>query len=136
MKFASWIARIILGLPYTVLGFNGLYFTMTGQWLIEAPDMPEPAAAFMGAMMTTGYLFTLVKLTEFAGGLLVLSGVMLPLGLTVLAPVTINILCFHYFLAPDSIVLPLVMGVAQIFLAYAYRNNFRSLFENWPYLSA
>src|SRR5438132_7666163 len=90
-------ARILLGLVFFVFGLNGfLHF-------IPQPPMEGPPAQFIGAMLATGYLFPLLKTTEVLGGLLLLSGRLVPLALTVLAPVVVNIVAFHLFLAPSGL---------------------------------
>ena len=58
------LARILLGLPFFVGGLNGfLEFA-------PMPELTEPAAAFMGALVQTGYLLPLVKAIELLTGLL------------------------------------------------------------------
>jgi hypothetical protein len=47
-----------------------------------------------------------------------------PLALTVLAPVLVNILAFHAFLAPAALGLPIVLTGLELSLAYAYRDVF------------
>ena len=86
-------ARILLGLIFFVFGLNFfLHF-------IPTPPMSGPPGAFAGAMIATGYLFVLVKVTEVVSGAMLLVGRYVPLALAVLAPV-VNIVAFHAFLAP------------------------------------
>ena len=133
MKLLSVIARIILGGSFAVFGLNGLL----PQPFVNPPPMNETATEFLGALISTGYLFQLLKLTEVVGGLMVLSGVLLPLGLVILAPVMLNIILFHLFLEQTlpGTALPALMLVSHLFLLWAYRNNLRSLFESHPYLT-
>ncbi len=120
---APLVARIFLGLVFTVFGLNGFL------QFLPMPEMPEAAGSFLGALAATGYLFPLIKGTEVTAGLLLLSNRFVPLALTLLAPITINILLFHAVLAP-ALGLPLLIITAQIFLAYAYRNNFAPLLQS------
>jgi hypothetical protein len=70
-----------------------------------------------------------VGLFQLAGGLLVLSGRMAPLGLAFLAPVLVNILCFHICLEGGKGIAPgLVFSALELFLLYAYRGYFLPLF--------
>ena len=80
-------------------------------------------------MLATGYLFTLVKGTEVASGILLLSGRYVPLALTLIAPVIVNIFAFHAFLAPSGLPLPLVVLALELFLAWAYRGAFRGVLQ-------
>jgi uncharacterized membrane protein YphA (DoxX/SURF4 family) len=114
-------ARILLGLVFFVFGLNFfLHF-------IPQPPMPEAASAFAGAMFATGYLFILVKVVEVTCGLLLLSGRFVPLALALLAPIVVNIVFFHAFLAPAGIVLPLIVLALEIFLAWSYRDVYRPM---------
>ena len=77
--------------------------------------------AFGLAMMKTGYLFQLVKGTEVLAAVLLLSNRFVPLALALLAPITVNIVAFHAFLAPKGIGLALFVLALHGYLAWAYR---------------
>jgi uncharacterized membrane protein YphA (DoxX/SURF4 family) len=111
-------ARLFLGLVFTVFGLNFfLHF-------LPMPPAQPPAAAFAGALFASGYLFPLLKTTEVVAGLLLLSGRFVPLSLAVLAPIIVNIVGFHLFLAPDGMALPLALLAAELYLAWSYRAAF------------
>ena len=111
-------ARLFLGLAFTVFGLNFfLHF-------LPMPPAPPRAAAFGGALFASGYLFPLLKVTEVAAGVLLLSNLFVPLALTVLAPIIVNIVGFHLFLAPAGLGIPLAILAAEIFLAVTYRAAF------------
>src|SRR5580693_1971246 len=93
-------ARIILGLIYFVFGGMGLGMAL-GLWHMPFPPLPPAAQAFMTGIMGTGYFLFLLKITETTCGLLLLTGIAAPLALAEIAPVTINIICFHFFLTPS-----------------------------------
>jgi uncharacterized membrane protein YphA (DoxX/SURF4 family) len=117
-KHVPTAARLFLGLVFTVFGLNFfLHF-------LPMPAAPPRAAAFAGALFASGYLFPLLKATEVAAGLLLLSGFFVPLALAVLAPIVINIVGFHLFLEPSGLPLPLVVLAAELFLAWSYRAAF------------
>jgi len=58
-----------------------------------------------------------------------LSNRFVPLALTVLAPVVVNIVAFHAFLAPSGIALPLVIVALGVYLAYTERAVFAPLLQ-------
>lgn len=117
------IARIFLGALFLLFGLNGfLHF-------LPMPPVPEKAGAFLGALAASGYMFPLIKGTEVIAGLLLLSGRFVPLALTVLAPVVVNIVAYHAALAPEGLVLPLVLTAVGVYLAYAYRASFKGVLE-------
>jgi uncharacterized membrane protein YphA (DoxX/SURF4 family) len=125
------VARDLLGLAFFVFGLNGfLHF-------IPQPPISGPPANFIGAMLATGYLFPLVRGTEVVAGLLLLSNRFVPLALTVLAPVMVNIIAFHVFLEPAALALPVVLLLAQLYLARTYRDAFAPMLhaQNSPHAS-
>ncbi|HTI49662.1 MAG TPA: DoxX family membrane protein [Planctomycetaceae bacterium] len=123
MKIATHVARYFLGVVFLVFGLNGFV------QFIQVPPMPPAAGEFLGAMVKTGYLMTLVKLTEVACGALLLAGVYVPLALVLLSPVVLNIFLFHTFLTPPKDAIGAVIFLAvQVFLLWQYRTAYRPLF--------
>jgi putative oxidoreductase len=117
-KHLPTAARLFLGLVFTVFGLNFfLHF-------LPMPPTPPRATAFAGALFASGYLFPLLKSTEVLAGLLLLSGRFVTLALAVLAPIVINIVGFHLFLAPSGLALPLAVLAAELYLAWTYRAAF------------
>ena len=120
MKIATTIARLLLGLIFVVFGLNAfLHF-------IPMPPMQGQSAAFMGALFTSHYLYA-IKCFEISGGLLLLIGRYIPLGLTLLGPVIVNILFFHIFLDPSGLPLGIVVAVLAHFLLWQNRSAFAGL---------
>lgn len=117
------VARIALGLAFFVFGLNGFLN------FIPPPStpIPEGAMAFAGAMMKTGYLFPFVKGTEVLVGLFLLLNRFVPLALAVIAPVILNIVAFHAFLAPSGVGPGAVLLLLELYLAWSYRGVFRPM---------
>ncbi|WAC18223.1 hypothetical protein OVA24_13345 [Luteolibacter sp. SL250] len=101
----------------------------------EMPAPPEGSAPalFMGAMVPTGY-FTFVKVLEILGSLLTLVPATRSLGLLIVGPIVVNILCFHGFLLGGAglFPLPLVVSLCSAFLLWTERGRFRHLFPIPP----
>ena len=122
-KHLPTAARLFLGLVFTVFGLNFfLHF-------LPMPPSPPRAASFAGALFASGYLFPLLKTTEVVAGLLLLSNRFVTLSLAVLAPIVINIVGFHLFLAPSGMVLPLALLAAELYLAWTYRAAFAPMLQ-------
>ena len=121
MKIATVIARILLGLVFVVFGSNiFLHF-------IPMPPLPATLAGdFSKALMQSHYMYV-VGLLQVIGGLLLLVGRYVPLGLTLLGPVIVNILCFHIFLDASGLPIALVVAVLALFLLWRHRSNFAGL---------
>ena len=120
-KWLPTVTRVLLGFVFVLFGLNGFL-----QFLPQ-PALPGPAGQFAGALAATGYMFPLIKSTEILGGLALLTGRFTPLGLTVLAPVVVNIALFHFVLTPGSVGMSLFLLVATAYLGWAYRDAFRGM---------
>jgi uncharacterized membrane protein YphA (DoxX/SURF4 family) len=121
-RYLPIVVRILMGLIFLVFGLNGFFNFIPAQ-----PPPPERAAAFAGALAATGYMFPLVKGIEVLAGLSFLTNRFVPLGLTLLAPVVVNIFMFHTVLAPANPISVFVL-VGEIYLAWVHRDAFRPLF--------
>jgi putative oxidoreductase len=120
MKIATIVVRVLLGLVFVVFGSNAfLHF-------IQMPPMQGHAADFMRALAETGYI-KVIAAVQIAGGLLLLIGRYVPLGLTLLGPVIVNILCYHFFIDPQGLPVALVVAVLALFLLWHYRAHFAGL---------
>jgi putative oxidoreductase len=112
------VARIFLGLVFAVFGLNGfLHF-------LSMPPPPARAGAFAGALFGSGYLMQLVFATELSAGLLLLRGRFVALALVLIAPVVVNIVAFHLFLAPAGLGLAGAVVAAEMYLAWTHRAAF------------
>jgi putative oxidoreductase len=121
MKALTIIARSLLGLVFVVFGSNiFLHF------LPMPPPPPGPAGDFAKALFVSHYLHVVGAL-QVGGGALLLVGRFVPLGLTLLGPVIVNILCFHLLLQPKGLPLALVVSALALFLLWCYRKNFAGL---------
>ena len=118
MQKAILVARLLLGLIFTVFSLN--YFVP----FLPMPEMTESAGSFMGALAATGYMLPVVKSVELVAGVFLLLGVLVPLALTLLAPVVVNIVLVHLFLDPSGLPMGLLIVVLGLFLAYSYRGSF------------
>ena len=116
--YAVPVARILLGGMFVFSGLNGFFNFMP----MEPPQ--GAAGQFMGGLAAAGYFFPLLKGTETLVGLALLVGRFVPLALTVLAPIMVNIVGFHLFVVPQGIGMAIGLALTQLFLAWAYRDAF------------
>jgi putative oxidoreductase len=126
MKIISAIPRILLGLVFGVMPWTAILH------LAPNPTLPPEASAFVGALMKTGYMLPLVWGTEIVAGLLILFGIFVPFALVLLAPVLVNILLYHVFLARSGLELAIVLCLFELFVAWQHRRAFDSLFVSAP----
>lgn len=121
MKITTIIARGLLGLVFVVFGSNMLLH------FIPMPPPSGEAGAFMGALFVTHYVYV-VATVQVAGGLLLFTRYV-PLALTLLGPVIVNILTFHICMAPSGLPVASVVAVLALFLLWRYREHFAGLIQ-------
>jgi uncharacterized membrane protein YphA (DoxX/SURF4 family) len=121
MKTAVVIARILLGLTFVVFGSNAfLHF-------IPMPPLPQNLAGdYTRVFIASGYVYVIGGL-QVGGGLLLLIGRFVPLGLTILGAIIVNILIFHALMAPEGFPIALIVTALEIFLVWRYRDAFAGL---------
>lgn len=121
MKTMISIARVLLGLVFLVFGLNGfLHF-------IPMPPPTGLAGQYMGALFVSHYL-AFVFVVQVIGGALLLANRFVPLALTLLGPVIVNILLFHSLLAPAGLPLALVTMVLWLVVFSGVRGAFGGVF--------
>jgi uncharacterized membrane protein YphA (DoxX/SURF4 family) len=120
MKTTVLIARVLLGLLFLVFGLNGFL------QFIPAPPPSGIAGQFLGALFVTHYLSVVFALQIVAGALLLVNR-FVPVALTILAPLLVNIALFHAFMAPAGYA-PAVIAVVLWAIVFAReRGAFRPL---------
>ena len=123
MKYAIIIARVLLGLMFAIFGSNAfLHF-------IPMPPMQGQAGAFIGALFSSGLIYVIALLQVVGGLLLLIGGRFVPLGLTLLGPVIVNIVLYHIFLDPSGLPMACVISILALFLLWAYRDKFPAIFQ-------
>lgn len=122
MKIVTLIVRILLGLIFLVFGANGLH-----PFLKMPPPPPGLAGQFIMAIAQSHYALVPFA-AQFIGGFLLLVNRYVPLALTILAPVIVNILCFHLFMDPSGLPRAFVVVILWAVLFYHYRQAFAGIF--------
>ena len=97
------------------------------------PNNVQPegkAAAFLGGLFQSGYIFPLIKIIEVISGALLLTNRYVALILVVLMPISINILLFHSVLQQGGmpITISALIIISQLYLAWSYRDYYKQLF--------
>jgi hypothetical protein len=77
----------------------------------------------MAALAGSHYLVPVFAL-QVIGGLLLVLGRFVPLGLTLLGPVIVNILLFHSLMAPQGLPLALIVVALWLVVAWSVRSAF------------
>jgi len=121
MKIVVPIARILLGVIFLFFGLNGfLHFLPMG------PLPAGTAGQFIGALFASHYVIV-VSLLELVPAILLLANRYVPLALTLLGPVIVNIVLFHALMLPAGLPMAALVTVLWIVVAYGVRSAFAGL---------
>lgn len=122
MKIATHIVATLFGLIFLA---GGLFFFF--RKMPEGPPADSLPGKFMAAFGPTGYM-AFVKVCEIIGGALVTIPKTRNIGLLILGPIVINILCFHAFVIKGGFgPAHAFITVAALFLLWAERKAFAAL---------
>jgi len=122
MKIVTLIARLLLGLIFVVFGLNGFL-----NFLNMGPMPTGLAGQFIGALALSHY-FWVVSGLQVVGGALLRVNRFVPLGLVLLGPVIVNIICYHVFLNISGVALAIVVVILWLIVFYGHRQYFSGIF--------
>jgi putative oxidoreductase len=125
MKYIVLTCRIMLGIAFTFFGANHILNFLH-------PPLPPGDAGAWSTLMVAHHYMTFVGVVELVGGILLLVGRFVPLGLTLLAPVLVNIILYHLLFDPKDIAVGVACAIFEAVLLVAYHRNFLPLFEADP----
>jgi putative oxidoreductase len=114
------IIRIIFALFLLFFGLNKIF------GFVDPPPPPKEAMNYWAALMATKTM-TLVAIVEVAAGLSLLVNKYAAFMMIILMSVSINAVLYHLSLDSASIIMALVLFTLNIFMLYAYRNNYKGL---------
>jgi putative oxidoreductase len=121
VKILVLIARLLLGLMFVVFGSNPFLHFLP----MTAP--PGTAGQYLGVLVETHYVL-FIGFFQVVCGLLLLANQYVPLALTILAAIIVNILLFHLLMAP-VIALGLLAAVLWLIVAWSVRSAFVPLLQ-------
>ena len=122
MKIFTNISRFLLGLVFLVFGLNGfLHF-------IPMPPPSGVAGQFLGSMFVTKYLLFVFAI-QLIGAVLLLANRYVPLALTILAPIIVNILLFHSLMNRSGLGLALFVTILWAVVFASVRSAFAGIFQ-------
>ena len=110
MKIITNISRFLLALIFTVLGLNGfLHF-------------------IQGAMSVSNYLLVIFAL-QLISGVLLLINRYVPLVLTILSPIMMNVLLYSVLMNPAGFGFAFFVAILWVVVLVSVRSAFAGIFE-------
>ncbi|WP_348263529.1 DoxX family membrane protein [Telmatobacter sp. DSM 110680] len=126
MKIAATVARYLLGLIFVFFGSNLLF-----HFLPNPPQPPGPLANFNSALTESHYIYAL-GFFQLVPGILLLINRYVPLALTVLAAMIVNIDLIHITMAPSGLPVAAVVSILWLLVFLRVRGAFSGIFEPLP----
>lgn len=124
MKILSTAARLLLGLIFLVFGTNiFLHFIPMG------PMPTGTMGQFTGALAASHYVYV-VGFFQVLPAILLLANRYVPLALTLLGPVIVNILLTHILMAPAGLPLACFVAILWILVFNSVRRAFAGIFQS------
>ncbi len=124
LKIAMVLARTLMGLLF-------LFASITYFFKLITPPPPTGAMkAFSDGLQASRYLMPTAKAVELSCGLAFVTGRFVPLAAVLIAPIIVNIVLVHAFLAPEGLPLAIFLVLANGLVAYYHRDRYRPLFRS------
>jgi putative oxidoreductase len=123
MKIVAMIARLLLGIVFLVFGLNIFI-----HFIPNPPMPPGTLASFSGALAESHYIWV-VGFFQVVPAILLLANRYVPLALTLLAPVIVNIDLTHLLMAPSGLPIAGLVTIMWFLVFYRVRSSFAGIFE-------
>ena len=122
MKILTNVSRFLLGIIFLIFGLNG--------FLHFIPMAPPSGVAgqFFGALFVSNYLVPIFALQVISGVLLLVDR-FVPLALTILASIIVNILLFHVLMNPAGLGLAVFVTILWALVFASVRSAFAGIFQ-------
>lgn len=122
MKIVAMIARLLMGVVFTVFGANLLH-----PFIPNPPMPPGPMKDFVTVLGETHYAMV-VGFFQLVPGILLLINRYVPLALTVLAAELVNILTTHTLVAHSGLFpVPIIVVILWIIVFWRVRGSFAGI---------
>ncbi|HEY2469085.1 MAG TPA: hypothetical protein VGI45_14775 [Terracidiphilus sp.] len=122
MKIVAMISRLLMGVVFTFFGANLLH-----PFLPNPPMPPGPMKDFVTVLAVTHYAMV-VGFFQLVPGILLLINRYVPLALTVLAAMLVNILTTHILVAHSGLFpVPIVVVILWIIVFWRVRASFAGI---------
>jgi putative oxidoreductase len=116
------VVSVLLALMFLNAGLNKFF-----NYIPVPEGLPEDLMRDNAALVEISWLLPLVASMELVGGLLLLLPKTRALGLLVLFPILVGILLTHVTVAPDGLIMALVIWALVLWLMYENRDKYLGL---------
>lgn len=110
---------VLFGLMFLNAGLNKIF-----NYIPIPDDLPEAVVKDNEAFMEISWLMPLVAIVEIIGGLLIIPTKTRPLAAIILFPVMVGILLTHITVAPDGLIMAIILWVVLLWIIIENRNRY------------
>jgi len=131
MKIAYIIVRYLLALYLLV---SCVFYVVITAGLMPPPPMEMPPAmiTFFAGVTASIYLMPLIKIVEFISVITFVTNRYVALGAVILFPISVNLFLLEASINQKNILSSAFIIVANLFIAYVNREQYKSLFVAKP----
>ncbi|MFZ0579745.1 MAG: hypothetical protein WAN72_22345 [Candidatus Acidiferrales bacterium] len=123
MKIAATISRFILAVAFLLFGLNGFFH------FLPNGNMPTLAVQYVTVLAASHYTVPIFAV-QLVCGILFLINRYIPLALTLIGPVIVNILIFHILMLPIGIGPGLICTICWFILFAKHYQSFAGIFQS------
>jgi putative oxidoreductase len=123
VKIATTVVRVLMGLLFLFASIT--YFFE----LITPPPSTGAMKTFSDGLDASVYLMPVVKAVELLCGIAFVVGRFVPLATVLIAPIIVNIVLVHAFMAPEGLPIALFVAFANAFVAWQHRESYKPLLK-------
>ncbi|MEM7183069.1 MAG: DoxX protein [Spirochaetota bacterium] len=122
--FIILLVKSILALNLIIFGMNKFFL------FLPEIEMAPAANQFFKQLFASGYLMQLTGAVELLVAIGIFFHRTVLFAIIALAPISVNIVAFHLFLDPTTILPALVVVTLHIILIYIYKDKFKFLMNS------
>ncbi|PKD18893.1 DoxX family protein [Salegentibacter salinarum] len=118
------ILSVLLGLLFLNGGLNKFF-----NYMPVPEDLPQPISRDNEALMEIIWLMPLIASAEILGAILILFPKTRALGALVIFPVMVGILLTHIFVAPEGLVMAILIWAVFLWILYENKQKYFALMQ-------
>ena len=122
MKWGIFLVRLLVGAIFFTFGLN--FFLK----FLDMPPMEGDAGVYTNLLYGSGYL-KVVKILEVIVGVILILGFLVPVVITILTPIAVNILLFEVCILDKPGPMGIGLNVLLLFLIIGYWSAFQNVFN-------
>jgi uncharacterized protein YacL len=128
MKIVATVARYLLGLAFLLFGSNAFLNFIP----VDPKQMPTGPAGDFSHLMNSSHWMQVVAALMVISAVLLLINRFVPLALTMLGPILVNILLFHILFHAAGIAIGLVLSLFWVLMLTRVWPSFSAILKPTP----